>query len=383
MTKLPCLLAVLALLISSQAWAKSQEFVLKTLDGLATFGGQIDFPDNCYRDRYKTVVLVGGTGLYYRNYRNTQWGLRGTERELIFKDLSGHFTQKCLAVVRYDFRGVSCDLSNDDDVKKCLDQSLRKSVNAKTIIDDIQAVYDYAIEHPRLNRSQIVFLAHSEGSLNVSRLWQRKSIDPAGFVFIGGVVESPQSLVRWQFVNRSVDQAFAMDTDGDGLLTNWEVTLGYPGSFFDENDIPILNLLSPAGAWNRFGLTQFYATEFNVVRNTTLLTPDFYPYIQKGIVYSSVAWWKEWFTDSEPVVAKLKDFEGRITYFNGTMDVQVPARKQQELLKHYARRMRSTPEFNLIEGRGHLLGNHPLYGPIDEVTLKRVVNSVLKSFSAL
>lgn len=378
MTMLSNLVLAISLFLSSATWANSDEFVLETFDGETTFGGQIDFPKNCYRSQYKTAILVAGTGLYYRN---AYLGLSGTERDYVFKDLAKRLNQKCIAVVRYDYRGVKCDIDEKGKVDTCLDQKVRRSVDAQTIIDDIQAVYDHALSHKKVDSSEIVFLGHSEGSLNISRLWDRGTIKPKGLVFIGGMTESPKSLIRWQFIDRSVDQAFAMDTDGNGILTNWEVTLGYPGSFFEENDIPILNLLSPTGMWNRWGLHQFYALEYSTVVNATMLSPGYLPYIQKGITYSSLAWWKKWFTDSEPVVEKLIDFEGPITYFNGSNDIQAPGEKQQEFLKNYAHRMTSPPEFNLIEGKGHLLSNHPLYGPIDEDLVNRVINSIVKSFN--
>jgi hypothetical protein len=76
------LVLAISLFLSSATWANSDEFVLETFDGETTFGGQIDFPKNCYRSQYKTAILVAGTGLYYRN---AYLGLSGTEREYVFK----------------------------------------------------------------------------------------------------------------------------------------------------------------------------------------------------------------------------------------------------------------------------------------------------------
>jgi pimeloyl-ACP methyl ester carboxylesterase len=377
MKNLSYLISAIILLLPANIEARSVEFRLDTFDGVTSFGGQIDYPKNCKKKQYKTVLLIAGTGLYYRN---TYLGVSGTKRDLVFKDMAERLNKRCLAVVRYDYRGVNCDLTNDDNIKKCLNEKVRKTVNAKTIIDDIQAVYDHMLSQAKVDKDQIVILAHSEGSLNTARLIDRSSIDPTGLVFIGGITESPKSLVRWQFVERSVDLAFALDTDGDGFLTNWEITLGYPGSFFDTNDLPLVNLLSPTGFWNRFGLQQYFALEFKVVRSATLVSPNGFPYKQNDVVFSSMAWWKKWFTDDEPVIEKLRGFEGKITYFNGTRDIQAPGQKQLNFLKNYSRQMNSIPEFNLVEGKGHLLSNHPLYGPIDVDILNRVIDSIEASF---
>ena len=370
------LLSFLCVALVCNAQAMSETFELQTFDGKTSFGGQIDFPENCKGDSYPVALLVSGTGLYYRN---TYLGVSGTERDFLFKDLSDRLTDKCMAVVRYDYRGVTCDLNNDDNIEKCLDQEIRRSVDAETILDDIQAVYDYTVNHSRIKKDEMVILAHSEGSLNISRLIQRKRISPKGLVFMGGMTESPKSLIRWQFIDRSVEQAFAMDTDGDGILTNLEVWAGYEGSFFEENEVPITNLLSPTGMWNRYGLYSFYTLEYNTIMTATLFTPDYISYIQKDIVYSSIAWWKKWFTDSTPVVQKLKDFEGKITYFNGTIDIQAPGRKQLDFLQKYASRMKSIPEFKLFEGKGHSRSNHPMYGPIDEDIADEIVDTMIDS----
>lgn len=369
-------LVIFSLCITSAlAGTRSQEFNLRTFDGLAKFGGQIDYPTHCGKRKLPAVILVAGTGLYYRNL---YLGTSDTARDLVFTDLSKRLNRDCVAVVRYDYRGVSCDLTGDEAIEKCLDQSARKTVDDKTILDDIQAVYNHAKKQPKIDSRRLGFLALSEGSINVGRLVARKSVSPKALFFIGGVAESPKSLVRWQFIDRSVDQAFSMDTNGDGILTNYEVSQNYSGSFFDENDLPITNLLSPSGIWNRFALKNFFTFEFNAVVSATLITFDHIPYRQKGLVYSKMKWWKRWFTDTTPVLENLRNFKGPITYYNGTIDILAPADRQLDFLKHYGPQMRSIPEFNLIQGKGHLLSSHPLYGPMDIDLTEEVVTKIAK-----
>ncbi len=363
------------LITSSLAGTDTQKFNLKTFDGRGSFGGQIDYPTQCGRKKLPAVVLVAGTGLYYRNL----WlGTTGTERDFVFTDLAKRFNRDCIAVIRYDYRGVSCDLMSEDKIKQCLDQDIRKSVDDQTILDDIQAVYNHVLKQRKIDKKRIGFIALSEGSINISRMVARKSITPKALFFIGGVAESPKSLIRWQFIDRSVDQAFAMDDNGDGILTNLEVMSNYRGSFFDTNEVPMANLLSPTGFWYRSALKSYYTLQFKTIVNATLITHDSVPYIQNDMVYAKMSWWKRWFTDSTTVLENLRNFKGPITYYNGTIDILAPADRQLELLKHYGPQMRSMPEFNLVRGKGHVLGNHPLYGPMDLDLTEEVVAKVVQ-----
>lgn len=365
----------LILLSSKYAVARSEVINVDTTDGVTSFGIQIDFPKHCHRFEYPAVIMVGGTGLYYRN---VSLGISGTKRDLVFKDLSDRITEKyCVATVRYDYRGVSCDLRDDAAIKKCLDQDVRATLTAETLLEDIQLVYDTAIHHPKINQNRITMLGHSEGSINIARLISQKSVSPKSVVFFGGVAESPKSLVHWQFVDRAVDQAFAMDTDSDGYLTNIEILNGFESSQF-AGLVPVQSLLSPTGFWNRDGLKTSFNFQFQFVVANSLIQPDTEPYIQKGIVFSGFGWWKKWFLDETPVVQYLKDYTGPITYFNGSIDNQAPARKQMEFLAQNVHVMKSIPEFKLFEGKGHCLSSHPQYGPIDLDIANQMVDRMVR-----
>jgi len=340
----------------------SEEIIVDTKDGVTSFGIQIDFPDHCTREKYPAVIMVGGTGLYYRN---VSLGIGGTPRDLVFKDLSDRVTDKyCAATIRYDYRGVSCDLVDRPSIERCLDENVRSSLTDETLLEDIQLVYDTAVNHPKINSRKISMMGHSEGSINIARMIARKSATPKSVVFFGGVTQSPKSLIRWQFIDRSVDRAFAMDSDSDGILTNYEIMNGYENSQFNEV-VPIQTLLSPTGMWNKVGLSTSFNYQYSFVVATALIQPDFKPYILNDLTFSGYGWLKKWFTDETSVVENMKNFTGPITYFNGSIDSEASSRQQMDFLAQNVHMMRSIPEFKLYEGRGHCLGTHPQYGPMD------------------
>lgn len=370
-------LIFLFILSLCNTYGYTHEFQIESLDSKTTISGQIDFPNNCFRRTHKAVFIVGGTGLYFRNM---YLGLSGTPRDYIAQDLADNLNKECLAVIRYDYRGVTCDLTDSDTTAACLDQDLRRDVSSNTLLEDIQVVYNYAQKHPKINSKEIVVLAFSEGSMNTARLIKKKKMAPKGLVFVGGVTESASSLVRWQFVNRSVNFAFAMDSNGNGILSNLEIAEAYPGSFFEKNEVPLLTLMSPTGIWTRYALYQSFNIQYATIVNTVLATPSSFPYRHKDLIYANMGWWKTWFTDREPVVEKLSKFKGPITYFNGTLDIQAPGRRQLNFLKDYNKPMASTPRFNLIEGKGHLLSDHPEYGPLDLDLKADVIKAIKQSF---
>ncbi len=348
---------------ANQTYALSEEIIVDTKDGATSFGIQIDYPTNCDLEKYPTVVMVGGTGLYYRN---VSLGISGTSRDLVFKDLSDRVTQNyCVATVRYDYRGVSCDLVDQMAIERCLDENVRETLTDKTQLEDIQLVYDTVKNHPKLDTQKVTLMGHSEGSINVARLIANNSVKAKSLVFFGGVTESPKSLIRWQFVDRSADRAFAMDTDSDGVLTNLEIIKGYDNSQF-ANLVPIQTLLSPSGAWNRFGLEASFNYQYSFVVATALIQPDTKPYIINDLTFSGYGWLKRWFTDDTSVMENLKNYTGPISYFNGSIDSEAPGRKQMDFMAGNIHMMKSIPDFKLIEGRGHCLGTHPQYGPMDE-----------------
>jgi hypothetical protein len=102
------------------ALGQSIQFQISTKDR-QTLTGQIDLP-NCSMTAYPAVFFVSGTGFFTRN---AFFGNSRTERDLLFKDLSRRLVQQCIATVRFDSRGVICDLRSKPDIGKCVDQKVR------------------------------------------------------------------------------------------------------------------------------------------------------------------------------------------------------------------------------------------------------------------
>lgn len=352
-------------------FSKPVDFVLKTTDGLTSISGQVDVPD-CGAVNYPAVVIVGGTGLFSRN---GYFGSSGTEKDFLFSTLARNLNANCIAAVRFDYRGVKCDIKSPTDVTNCLDQNDRSHVSDETILDDIQTVYDYALKQNYISNDKIILLGHSEGSLNISRLVARGSIFPTGILFFGGLTESAHDILHWQLAVRPVDWAFEMDTDRNGLLTNFEVTTGFDHSKL-KGVFPVGDLISPDGEWTRAKLDQAFESKFDSYKNTFLAVPDAEPYLINGAIYSSYKWWKRWFVDKVPVLENLKNFVGPIEYHNGDIDSQTPGLRELNFLNTSTIAMKSKPNFVVHVGKGHGLGPEALLGPMDENIADKLVETV-------
>ncbi len=368
---LKILVPLLSILLPLTSFAKSVDFSLPTKDGLSHISGQIDRPETGKKN-YPTVFIIGGTGLFYRN---GYFGRSGTERDYIFSDLSKRFVAAGFVVVRFDYRGVSCDLVDQAAILKCLDQNIRGRVSDETILDDIQVVYDHVLAQAFVNQKKIFVLGHSEGSLNISRLVALGRLQPAGILFIGGVVESAKSMVHWQIVDRSVDWAFEMDENNNGILTNGEITTQFAKSKFHGN-FPLTNFLSPIGYWTKEGLTATLELGFDQLTRVSLAQSDDAIYLSNGLVFSSYKWWKRWLQDDTSVLANLSAFEGPIKYHNGDIDSLTPGRREKLALDSTKISMKSKPLFELHLGKGHGLGSDMFYGPVDESIANEIVSDI-------
>lgn len=366
------ILALLALLISPAiVLAEPVEFSLSSRDGLARISGQIDKP-TCDTSNYPLVIIVGGTGLFYRN---GYFGESGTERDFLFSDLAKRFNETCIATVRFDYRGVSCDLKGESETKNCLNQEARAYVTDETILDDIQLVYDHTIKQSFIDSKKVVFLGHSEGSLNISRLVARNSIAPLGLMFFGGLTESAYSILHWQIAIRPVTWAFEMDANIDGHLSNEEIKEKYSSSKLN-GIFPIEHFLSSETGWTVLSLSAHFEEKFAEFKKTFLAIDDSEPYRMGKIIFSSYKWWKRWFWDDVSVLENLKEFAGPIEYHNGDIDSQTPSQRELDFLNSSKIEMKSRPRFVVHPGLGHGLGEDQLYGPMDETVAGQIVDSV-------
>jgi hypothetical protein len=377
-------------LSDAQTPSKRVNFSIKTSDSITSIQGQIDLPTAVVGSTSKppVVVMVGGTGLFDRDYL---WGISGTERDLLFKEFAKSLNQMGIAAARYDYRGVKCNIISmpacpdcKTEVqrlayfrKTCFDEEIRKSVTPITTQQDALEVYKYVQSYEGIDPSKIVVLAHSEGTIHVSRLVGQKAIAPHALLMLGAVAESPQSIIHWQAVDREVEDMFAkFDLNSGGTVTNAEIDTVCENSPGDAEKCKE-DWRSSSGNWTKQSFREHCErVNYAPAKAEALQHADHDPYVDSGIVMASYAWWKMWFTDNRTTLPDLFGFPGKISFNNGEIDSQTPGERELGLVEENRAQFKAAIRANLYRGVGHGFGEHPTFGPVNEHSWKKILEEL-------
>lgn len=350
------------------------DFSIKTQDQKFFLTGQFDYPQIslCGMGPYKSVIFVSGTGWADRDGLS---GRSGSKADYVYKYTSDYLNNNCYATVRWDYRGVSCAPTKADDVGRCINQDVRKEMDHQSMLEDIESIYNQTKNNVLIKNDEIRIVGHSEGSLNVSILVERQKIDPKGLLFIGGLTESPQSIFRWQTVERMVEYLFDLDLDGDDKVSNKEIETNFKKSklvIFGKPDF----FYAEKGYWTKSEYYQKMIEEYNLNRDSTNALNDEDPFYLSGIILAKNKYWKIWLNDSTSVLDRLVGYLGKIIYINGDIDSQTPGVREKYFLDNFNKKMKSKPIFKLINNKGHCLGAHPIGAPIDDDMVLEIFKSL-------
>lgn len=372
--------------LCQNALAKSEHFHFNTLDGTTTLQGQLDLPEA--QGKRPVVVMMPGTGLFDRD---VSFGHSQTDKDLLFKHLSKVLNQKGVATLRYDYRGVSCSYESKPPcedcattqekiahfTKSCFNNDIRTTVTPQNMRSDFEQVYHWGEKHERIDPQQMILFGHSEGSVHTAHLIAEQRIQPRAVVLMGGLYESPQSVVQWQLVDRFRENIMRADRNQDKKVTAEEITTYQPLNPLLAM-VPLAMLLPPTEmkVWTSERLSQELKEQYQTIAKTTLAVDDLLPYPSADNVQASMAWWKMFFNDTQntaPLFAR-----GNIPVINhlGDTDSQVSLNRQQAALAQ----LKTTHQLSIQKhpGKGHSLGTHPLMGPISQDSETRLIESILK-----
>lgn len=349
-------------LVCAPAFAEPRQFTVHSADGTA-INGQADLPAERTR---AAVIFVAGTGLFDRDAR---FGRSGTPRDAIFADLAQRMNARGHTAVRYDRRGVRYGVPPAE----MLDNAIAGTSTTTSQREDLAAVYDWSRARDGLNARCIVFVAHSEGLLHVARLAASGAHAPNGVIAIGGLLESPSSVVRWQMTGRDVYSLHLMDVDHDGRVTNAEVeaNLSETPSSFADTAAPFLQ---QDGAWSAEEIAQVeqvQTTLYEQARTEALAQDDNAPYPNATISMARYSWWKSWFTDDTPTAQLLARWRIPMIFHYGSKDSQTNYARQREAAGDL---FGNRATFIEHPHRGHSLGDHALFGPMDETLADQIAS---------
>ncbi|MDR3402021.1 MAG: hypothetical protein P4L99_05935 [Chthoniobacter sp.] len=335
--------------------------------------------------------------------RDGYFGNSGTERDLVYRDLSVDLVAAGFCVIRYDNRGVRCNemtmpkcpAGNSElqisecYLTACVDAEVRRTVSVQTQMDDVETMWNFTVSHPRVEPQRVVIWAHSEGGLNVARLVSARRIGPLGVVIVGAAAESPAGLVHWQMVDGDAKHLMKWDADGDGRVTLADIDRHFPNDdLFPAMSLTREMLMPPSEGWTWLTARERFANIYLKTKAAALAKPDDGPYPhQRGelrMVAASNNWWKQWFEDFTPMIDHLAEYRGHVSLHFGEIDSQSGGRRQWDFAENQIRSgiFAKVPRLVLHRNCGHSLRRHqPAAGPMDEEAKMRLIDEIREIFS--
>ncbi|QOC23263.1 hypothetical protein IC757_03680 [Wenzhouxiangella sp. AB-CW3] len=265
-------------------------------------------------------------------------------------------------------------------VKHCVGNEIRGTVDWDSIPNDLALVYDHARAHPDIDPDRIVVLVHSEGVVHTARLISDQRINPLGLVLLARPAESPRNTVRWQWASRAAT-GFLEQVGGAGSqavsnegIAGWCREQGMPDASCEQ-------FMAPNEGWSDSTLTEtMKGREFETMKESWLSLPGEDPYAhhlaEAGGVFASMNWWQGWLSDHTPVVDRLKSYEGAISVVLGDTDAVVPLDRQRDFYENLARSQPDTFELVVMPGKVHALGSNAVSGPMSEQAKLRVTETI-------
>jgi uncharacterized protein len=120
-------------------------------------------------EKYPLVVMVHGSGPIDRDANAKGMPMN------IFKELSDVVVAEGFASIRYDKRGIGASKGN------------YYEMGVHDLINDAQAVVEFAKKHPNIDSENVILLGHSEGSIISPFVNEKVPVD--GMILLAGTAE--------------------------------------------------------------------------------------------------------------------------------------------------------------------------------------------------
>lgn len=359
-----------------------EAFSISTDDGAAQLHGEFMLPEASSPMTGALLIVPGG---WFAD-RDGFMGDSYTEADLMYLRIARRIRDSGFVVARYDNRGVTGNefriglTSNRTDpvadteryLKTCIDADIRRSVTAETLAADSASVFRYVAERRGVDPGSIVVFAHSEGGLHVARSIGNGTINPKGIVFAGTTILSPVANMKWQMVDRYVQEVLGWDRDHDGRVSDDDVAQAFGDSFLAEVGFSEEALHPNRDHWSQAELSAYFADGYENEKRVALSAADDAPYPCAGYddqryVVASNRWYKQWFVDETPTLDLLCDYHGRIALHYGEIDRQVSIGRETDYIETFTGKMIREPKVVIHRSRGHAFAfSKPFAGPMDD-----------------
>lgn len=370
----------------------TSQFEISTADGVAFLTGELMRPEDRTLSRGTLLIVPGG---WFAD-RDGDMGDSGTEADLMYLRIARRVCAEGFIVARYDNRGVTGNACRrglvPDEIdtadgaaeylRNCVDPQVRKSVTPETLMSDVVTVCEHLSAQSAVAADRVAIFAHSEGGLHVARALERLSIPPRGVVLAGTSMLSPAGCMRWQMVDRCVEEVMSWDEDNAGRVTEAEVERRLHSSFLLELGIHQSDLAMTGAGWTESDTRSFFEGRYQAERDRALAAADeatFPTSDDESFVAASYRWYKQWFRDEVPTLEFFARFRGKLAIHYGEIDRQLALAQEIRLIESHTEKWPRVPHVVVHPRCGHALGrDRPLSGPMDSQAEDRLVADILE-----
>nr|WP_263323360.1 alpha/beta hydrolase [Neobacillus sp. Marseille-Q6967] len=148
-----------------------------TIEGQYLLAATLTLPEGGL-EKYPLVVMVHGSGPIDRDSNAKGMPMN------VFKELSDLVVAEGFASIRYDKRGVGASKGD------------YYETGVYDLIDDAQAVLEFAKEHPNIEPENVILLGHSEGSILAPFVNEKVPVN--GMILLAGTAEPLAETMKWQ-----------------------------------------------------------------------------------------------------------------------------------------------------------------------------------------
>jgi hypothetical protein len=345
------------------------------------------------------AIFVGGVYSDADGLMSSDFSAR-IDRRFLFKSIARSLNAAGIATVRFDQRGTTGNVltcppniksfSEAAYITSCLDSKVRATIEAKSQGEDILTVFRYARELPHVDKKKIMFIAHSEASVHVSRLIEEKLVEPAAVFFISGLAQSRAAVTRWQTSDRFINWVKFADLNNDGLTTEDEIAekVSNPNEplLAEVSAENIKGVLRSPKGWslnNIAALRQKVESEMQQAREH-VKKPDSTAFSwgrfgELQFTLASYEWYRAQILDDAPVALMLKNYKGKIVYVLGELDMNVDTNSQIAALQQAGLLIQSNVTTRILKGIDHRLGRPGEKPYFDVAAMNEVANLAVKT----
>lgn len=350
-----------------------ERFSVPTSDGLAAVDGVVTFPKVARNTKLTPIVIVGGTAATADNEVYTVPNEPLMREKYWLKDIGDAIASRGYFVVRFNNRGIhsllDCEsvlgrkiyMAEYAQTSVCYNGRAAGTTTFATQAADIKTLFSMLAEDQRIDLKRTIMVVHSEGTQHVASLLNDRLIAPAGIVFIGAPVESPRAITHWQEVGRQIEWVSREIGVRHGFFTNAEITQTYAKAL-DGNIRRYEPLLSPYGGWSKENISQLaaqldenYDKDIKLVMSADPKAPTVATAVDVSAVtltITSNSHYQSIMSDDRRAIDGIKKFQGRLCFFYGGRDVQIPVSAQIDLIRHTKLSAKSS-EVVVLEGIDH------------------------------